>query len=115
MFHHSLEHVDDPEAALSLCRKRLEPQGRVLVRIPVPHYAWRRYRDRWVQLDAPRHLHLMSERGFTQLVQRAGLVVAKVFYDSTPFQFWGSEAYIRDQLLKDVAPQTLLEDCDRSL
>lgn len=107
MFHHSLEHVADPETVLALCRERLRSDGVVLVRIPVPNYAWRRYRERWVQLDAPRHLHLMSESGFGKLAERAGFAVRKVTYDSTPFQFWGSEAYVRGLLLKDIAPRTL--------
>lgn len=96
-FQHSFEHVVDPEGTLRAAAHRLAPGGVCLIRMPVvPCYAWERYREHWVQLDAPRHLHVHSRRSLEILARRAGLRVTTVEHDSTSFQFWGSELYARD-------------------
>jgi SAM-dependent methyltransferase len=88
----SLEHVADPTATLREARRLLAPGGRVLVRIPVMGgAAWDRYGVHWVQLDAPRHLHLMTPAGLREAASRAELAVVDSVYDSSDFQFWGSE------------------------
>jgi len=95
-FHHVLEHMPDQLAVLRQAHRLLAPGGIVMVRIPVAGgFAWRNYRENWVQLDPPRHLYVHSERSFTLLAQRAGFDVA-IEYDSTGVQFWGSELYLRD-------------------
>jgi SAM-dependent methyltransferase len=92
MFHHSLEHVPDPDRTLEDALGRLVPGGRLLVRMPtVSSLAYRRYDADWVQLDAPRHLTVLSRAGVEQLAARHGLTVLSAVDDSTSFQFWGSE------------------------
>lgn len=91
MFHHSLEHVRDPLTSLQHAAK-LTPSGRVLVRIPVvDSLACDKYGLSWAQLDAPRHRWLPSLDGIRYLAWQAGLSVESVEWDSTAFQFWGSE------------------------
>jgi SAM-dependent methyltransferase len=102
MLHHVLEHLADPGAMLRRARDLLRPGATVLVRTPVAGtYAWRTYGTHWVQLDAPRHLAIQSERSMRVLAERAGLSVGKVLYDSTAFQFWGSEQNRRGIPLMD--------------
>ena len=97
MAHHSLEHIADPSAALQLLRGLLAPGGTLLVRIPVSQtYAWRTYGADWIQLDAPRHLFVPSLRGMDQLVAHAGLRLQRRYFDSSNFQFLGSEQYRRE-------------------
>jgi SAM-dependent methyltransferase len=116
MFHHSFEHIADPRAALAAAMDLLAPGGRVLIRIPIASsYAFVRYRANWVQLDAPRHLHLFTERSFRLLSESLGLRIVETFYDSTAFQFWGSEQYELGVPLRSVDsfqdnPQTRLFD-----
>lgn len=97
MAHHSLEHMPDQHGAMAALRRLLAPGGCLLIRIPVKSgAAWRHYGEHWVQLDAPRHLFLHTEQSLLRLAAAHGLEVVDSFYDSTDFQFIGSELYRRD-------------------
>ena len=97
MFHHSLEHVADPGAALSSAHRVLNKGGVVIVRIPVADcYAFATYGEDWVAFDAPRHLVLFTTEGFMKLAHASGYDVNRIFYDSYGLQFWGSELYRMD-------------------
>lgn len=98
---HSLEHMADVRAALGEMHRLLKPGRYAVVRIPVVARAWREYGVNWVQLDAPRHLFLYPVETFKSLAEGAGFAVDEVAYDSTAFQFWGSEQYARDIPLAD--------------
>jgi SAM-dependent methyltransferase len=102
MLHHALEHVHEPSTTLLAIRKILEVAGVVLIRMPVADCAaWRLYGADWVALDAPRHLHVISERGCRLLAASTGFSTSMVVYDSDEFQFWGSEQYRRGISLHD--------------
>lgn len=101
MFHHSFEHLVDPLEALRAARARLRPGGTVLIRMPVVGDSWRRYGADWVELDPPRHLHVLSKRGMVIAADHAGLEVRRVEYDTTGLELWGSEQYQRGVPLTD--------------
>jgi SAM-dependent methyltransferase len=101
MLHHSFEHLPDPDRILREIGRLVAPEKYALVRIPVVSYAWEKYGVNWVQLDPPRHLFLYTEKSFRMLCDRAGLKVERVIYDSSAFQFWGSEQYALDIPLTD--------------
>ncbi len=44
---------------------------------------------------------LHTERSMRTIAERAGFIVTHVEYDSSEFQFWGSEQYRRDVPLHD--------------
>jgi SAM-dependent methyltransferase len=97
MFNHSFEHVPDPHASMKAAARLLSDKGVIFIRTPtVDSYAWRHYGVDWVQLDAPRHFFIHSRRSLEYLAEAAGLELYEVVYDSTDFQFWGSEQYRRD-------------------
>lgn len=96
MFHHSLEHLPDPRSALQAANRILVTGGKCLVRIPLLSYSWEKYGVNWVGLDAPRHLLLMTEATVRTVATDCGFSVTDVSYDSTEFQFWGSEKYSLD-------------------
>lgn len=102
MFHHVLEHIPDQLGTMRAVARLLAPGGSCLVRIPVVSYAWERYREDWVQIDAPRHFVLHSTRSIERAAERAGLKVVRVRYDSTAFQFAGSELYRRNVPLTKI-------------
>jgi SAM-dependent methyltransferase len=76
VFHHSLEHVNDPVADLTRLAAALEPGG--LVSITVPNFgSWqaRRFRSRWFHLDLPRHRVHFTATGLRRALERAGFDV----------------------------------------
>ncbi len=102
MFHHSFEHLWEPADALSETFRLLDNDGCCVIRIPVvPSYVWERYGVNWVQLDAPRHFYLHSMKSMHRLALAAGFEIERVVFDSTAFQFWGSEQYEKGIPLQD--------------
>jgi SAM-dependent methyltransferase len=102
IFNHVFEHIQDGLKTLKLCRERLAPRGKVVLRFPTADSeAWEHYRENWVQLDAPRHLFLYSRKSFELIVSAAGLKIEQWFCDSSAFQFWASELYKRGVPLLD--------------
>ena len=96
MFHHSLEHVAEPEKYLKAAASICAQGGAVLVRIPVSGgNGWREYGEYWYPLDAPRHLAIPTPMSLKSLGQRCGLQFQEMVFDSEAVCFWGSELYKR--------------------
>lgn len=77
---HFIEHVHEPQQLLEECRRILKPGGRLVMVTPnTESYGHRRYRDAWMHLDPPRHLHLFNCGTLECLTERAGLQVERVF------------------------------------
>jgi SAM-dependent methyltransferase len=92
MSHHSFEHLVDPRAAFEALARLVRPGGWLLLRIPLADsWACRQYGVDWVQLDAPRHLHLHTRRSVRRLARDFGFEVERIVDDSKPFQIVGSE------------------------
>jgi SAM-dependent methyltransferase len=92
MFHHSFEHVLSPRDELLSAHLRLRDEGRCLIRIPTPSSeAWEVYGTNWVQLDAPRHLTLISRSGMKTLAEQCGFSVVSIIDDSTGWSYIASE------------------------
>jgi len=101
IFNHSFEHIPDQLETLIKVSRILSDDGTCLIRMPVKtDYIWNRYGVNWVQIDAPRHFFLHTLKSIRLLAEKAGLVIKDVAFDSTEFQFWGSEQYKRDVPLK---------------
>lgn len=97
MMHHVLEHLADPVRALVDAKARLNPGGKILVRIPVAaSHTWRLYREHWFNLDPPRHLLVPSVRGMHALATRSGLKTEHTGFDGTEFTPRMSEHYRND-------------------
>lgn len=92
IFNHSFEHIPFPERVLTKVHEILARNGKCMIRTPiVPSYAWNTYRENWIQLDPPRHLFVISQKGIHELAQRCGFHVSRIDFDSNDLQFWGSE------------------------
>jgi SAM-dependent methyltransferase len=102
MYHYALEHVTDLDAELTMARTLLAQDGFLVVRLPtLPNTAFDAHRNHWVQIDAPRHIHIPSRDGLRKAASRSQLELIASGDDSTAFQFWGSEEYARDVALSE--------------
>ena len=71
---HALEHIPEPRRALEAAAHALVSGGVLLLSTPNPEAVQLRLlRSRWVHLDAPRHLNLLSLRLVTQWLAGYGL------------------------------------------
>jgi SAM-dependent methyltransferase len=107
MFHHSLEHFNEPEATLSLVHRMLPERGQCLLRLPVVSWAWEHYGTSWRGVDPPRHIWLPTEKGVGILASSCGFRVTHVEYDSSTDQFSLSELYSRDHAYTEACSHEL--------
>lgn len=92
LFSHSFEHMINPQETLRKVRNILSHEGICIIRMPVKsEYIWNTYGINWVQIDAPRHFFIYTLKSFEILVKNSGLKLKNTIFDSTEFQFWGSE------------------------
>jgi 2-polyprenyl-3-methyl-5-hydroxy-6-metoxy-1,4-benzoquinol methylase len=91
MFNHSLEHTMNHEMILTRAKELLYENGTILVRMPIINKVFESYKENWVQIDAPRHLLIHSLKSFELLCEKLELRISKIIFDSTEFQFLGSE------------------------
>jgi SAM-dependent methyltransferase len=71
---HVIEHVHDPVALLSQCRRVLKPHGTAVIVTPnIESFGHETFGPCWRGLEPPRHLHLFSLRALRNCCERAGL------------------------------------------
>lgn len=96
ILNHSLEHMGNHKEVFENLHRLLKSNGYALIRTPLADsYAWRTYKINWVQLDVPRHLCIHSVTSLRMLAEKYPFAIEKVIFDSTSFQFAGSERYER--------------------
>ncbi len=96
LFNHSFEHIQDELDTLKSVRSLLGVGGVCVLNMPTTSsFAWKHYRENWVQIDAPRHLQIHSVDSIKILAGKAGLKLHDVMYTSSSLQFWGSEQNCR--------------------
>jgi SAM-dependent methyltransferase len=102
MLNHSFEHMDEPQAVFQRLAELAKPGKILLIRTPVNRsFASQQYGINWVDMDPPRHLVVHSVKSMQLLAEKNGFQLEKIIFDSTAFQFWGSEQYKKDIPLFD--------------
>ena len=77
---HVIEHVHDPIALLSECRRVLAPGGKLSLVTPhIDAFGHRLFRSSWFCLDPPRHLHLFSVNSLRAALREAGFRRVRIF------------------------------------
>ncbi len=95
ILNHSYEHMVDPVQSLLDIHRIISSNGCVSIRIPIASFAWQHYGVNWVQIDAPRHIYLHTIESMKILAMKTGMEIVGSYFDSTEFQFWGSEQYVK--------------------
>ena len=101
MMNHSFEHMPDPIGTLTAINRILLPNRFLLIRIPVAgSFSWEKYRTNWVALDAPRHFYLHTQKSMEILAQKTGFKITQALFDSSEYQFIGSEQFKNNIFLR---------------
>ena len=102
MMHHSLEHMPDQHKVFKKLYNILKTNKTLLIRIPIcSSVAWKRYKENWFALEAPRHFYIHSEKSIETLAKEHGFKIKNISYDSRSIQFWASIQYQKDIALMD--------------
>ena len=82
MLHHVLEHIPDQNAALAHLVKRMHPQSKLIIHIPVmSEYIWHRLGMNGFQLgDVPRHYYIHTRKSLSVLTENHGLQLLSAKY-----------------------------------
>ena len=90
-----LEHLHEPEEALRICARLLNPGGYLCCGVPNERSVCRLiFGGRWYHLDPPRHFWIFSPWSLSQLMDRAGLSTTYVKQDYSPWGILGSLQYL---------------------
>ncbi len=96
MMNHSLEHMPNQVGVLNSLNKLLDANSYLMIRIPiVDKFSWRKYGLKWIAIDPPRHYYLHTEKSLQILAEKCGFQLKHIEYDSTEFQFIGSEQILQ--------------------
>ncbi|QWD60456.1 class I SAM-dependent methyltransferase [Polynucleobacter sp. MWH-UH35A] len=94
---HVFEHLPDQLETLVEIKRLLSNGGKLVIRIPTSTSdAFEKFNAHWYQLDAPRHLYLHSHKSIIELLNKAGFKSIDLFCDSTIWQYYSSELYLKD-------------------
>lgn len=102
MLNHCFEHIEDQHKMIDACFSKLKNSGSLILRVPLSNsFAQNRYKENWIQFDAPRHVAILPEKRLLEIFKSYGFISTKIIYDSTSFQFWGSECSKKNISLYD--------------
>lgn len=111
-FHHSFEHLENPEKVLQKTASLLSDNGICLIRIPnIESWGFRFFKEHWSGIHPPYHLFLPSKRGMEILCERAGLKIVDVRWEQLMESFLRSTCYTLDFASHDkFGTRTMLKD-----
>lgn len=96
-FHHSFEHMTNPQSVLSHIKHVLNPNGIAIVRVPnVDSYSFRKFRCNWEGIHAPFHVFLPSQAAMSAMVKKARLQIASVEGEQMEELFYNSISHSLD-------------------
>lgn len=104
---HVIEHVHDPIALLSECRRVLKPGGNVVIATPnITSLGHKEFGSSWRGLEPPRHLHIFSSGALRVCCDRAGLRVRTLRTSArTSARTWQESQAIRRKIEMSSADQ----------
>ena len=94
VFWHALEHLHRINESLARARELLKPGGQLIIAVPNIHSDdTRRYGNRWIALDAPRHLWHFTPDTLGNLLEKRGFSVLEFgrWIPDTLYNVWYSE------------------------
>lgn len=97
IMNHSLEHMIEPLKVLKKCKELLNKNGEIIVHLPsADSVEFKKYKEHWWGLHAPRHFFLPTVIGFSNAAKSAGLEVREIISTSRYDHYLYSEDYSKD-------------------
>ncbi len=101
ILNHSLEHMPTPKIVLRELTSRLNSEGKILIRVPIVGYGWKKYGEYHFGIDAPRHFFLFTPKAMEIMTQGTNLKIKKIIYDSVWDYIAQSEKYLKGKKFSD--------------
>ena len=116
VFHHSLEHVNQPVPALRRAMAALRPGGLLLITVPnFDCWARRRFGADWFHLDVPRHRVHFTPDALRTALHQAGLDAVRTWTSTSSSGLVGSLQYramgglaVREGATREAAGQAVM-------
>lgn len=104
ILNHSLEHMEEQQKVLDKVKALLDKNGHALISVPLAGGdAYCKYKENFVQFDAPRHIYLHTVKSMSLLCRRADLRIERILYDSTAGIFAISDLFHKTNLTLEQA------------
>lgn len=99
---HVMEHIPELDMLMRKIKERLARSGIILVALPnMASYQSKIGKEDWYHLDPPRHLHHFTPQSFKFLMEKHGLKVEQIYYNSFYQNFIGEIITVTNKLLPD--------------
>ncbi|MDP3142919.1 MAG: class I SAM-dependent methyltransferase [Candidatus Omnitrophota bacterium] len=97
-----LEHLSNPSAALREIYRILKDDGLLCIRVPnIDSLEFRIFKERWLAIDAPRHLFHFQTRTIKKILEKCGFKYSKITSSSLRAErIWGYKESLRYLLME---------------
>lgn len=97
---HVLEHLNDPEDSIYRLKALLKPNGLLIFGVPNRDSFQAKYGGRnWYHLDPPRHLSHFTPKAIGHLLDKTGMRIEKIYFNSLFQNFLGEIITLNNSLI----------------
>lgn len=105
--------MDNQLENLKCFENLVNDDGTIVIRIPVKTKpVWEKYKENWLQIDAPRHFFIHTIKSLKILCDKTNLIIEDIIFDSNEDIFLGCEKYARDISMRDEEWNTFKLDSE---
>lgn len=100
---HVIEHLQDPQTALSNMRRVLKDKGSIIIATPnTSSVQTLLFRNCWIALDVPRHIIIYNKNNISILIKKSRFKIIQTRYTGDPYSFISSLEYFLNKFRKQV-------------
>lgn len=105
---HSFEHMINPLETLIAVRKKMAPDGVLIMELPLcDSYEYKKYGRYWTGCDAPVHIVMYTKKGLEFLFTKAGLKIVNIYNFGNSIFLQLSEMAERGYSLSEVNSENI--------
>lgn len=101
IYNDSFEHLWDPKRELIELYKHLNPEGIIIIRLPLASNGFESFKKYWFELDPPRHFYLHTIKSLKILSEISNFKIKSIDYDSFGRSYIRSELNRKGKYFKD--------------